>query len=99
MFNLIKNDKKLRTLVAKYELYFRTVKILNSNQELSLQIRSFWWHLYLFTLKKYFKTKIKNHCVITGHTFSLRRRFRISRMPFKKLVMFGILPGIKRSSW
>lgn len=49
-------------------------------------------------IKEHFKTKIKNRCILTGNAFSTLRRFRISRMEFKRAVTLGTLPGVRRSS-
>jgi ribosomal protein S14 len=43
-------------------------------------------------------TSINNICLFSGKNRSIYREFRLSRTSFRKLVDFGLLTGIKRSS-
>lgn len=60
--------------------------------------------LYVFIKKlKYFngssKTKINRRCILSNRNRSVIRPFNISRIMFKDLVFFGLLPGYKKAVW
>jgi small subunit ribosomal protein S14 len=99
MSKYIIKDRQKRIKYLNNELYFRSLKILLSNQKLSKKIRTqlFYWVQTLST--QVYQTQIKNRCILTGYSRSVSRRFRISRMQFKKYAVTGLLPGIKKASW
>lgn len=41
----------------------------------------------------------QNRCLITGHPRVSFRKFRISRMEFRRLAKVGFLKGLVKSSW
>lgn len=43
--------------------------------------------------------RLRNRCQLTGRSRGYMRKFGISRISFRKLVSFGLIPGIKKSSW
>ncbi|WGH27148.1 MAG: 30S ribosomal protein S14 [Candidatus Shikimatogenerans bostrichidophilus] len=43
--------------------------------------------------------KLKNLCNITGRSRGYIRFFGISRIEFRRLASYGLIPGIKKSSW
>lgn len=45
------------------------------------------------------KTRIRNRCLITGRPRAYMRRFRLSRLTFRELVMNGKVPGVTKSSF
>ena len=60
--------------------------------------------LYIFIKKlKLFKgnskTKINRRCILTNRNRSIIRPLNISRIIFKDLVYFGLLPGYKKAVW
>lgn len=44
-------------------------------------------------------TRIRNRCTVTGRGRGIFRKFRVSRISFRQLALFGQLPGIRKSSW
>lgn len=59
--------------------------------------------LYVFIKKlKCFnssKTKINRRCILSNRNRSIIRPFNISRIIFKDLIYFGMLPGYKKAVW
>lgn len=60
--------------------------------------------IFLYTLIKKFKkfdnkTKINRRCILSNRNRGVLRPFNISRIAFKELVYFGLLPGYKKSVW
>ena len=40
-----------------------------------------------------------NRCKITGRPKGYMRQFGISRVKFRELANFGLIPGVKKASW
>jgi len=60
--------------------------------------------LYLLIKKlNYFnkssKTKINRRCILSNRNRAIVRPFNISRIVFKDLIYFGLLPGYKKAVW
>lgn len=49
--------------------------------------------------KKFFKSQIKNRCVVSLRSRSTLRDFHLSRVVFRSHASSGKLLGIKKSSW
>ena len=43
--------------------------------------------------------RLHNRCRITGRPKGYMRQFGISRITFREMASFGIIPGIKKASW
>jgi small subunit ribosomal protein S14 len=43
--------------------------------------------------------RIHNRCKITGRTRGYMRQFGVSRITFREMASFGLIPGIKKASW
>jgi small subunit ribosomal protein S14 len=41
----------------------------------------------------------RNRCKITGRTRGYMRQFGVSRITFREMAAFGLIPGIKKASW
>ena len=51
-----------------------------------------------YDYNNYYKTKIKNYCVLSGRSRGIIRKFRISRILFRALGSKGFFFGLKKSS-
>jgi small subunit ribosomal protein S14 len=99
MKSLIERDKKKRQLVAKYEQKRLILKTLKADRSLSNDIR---WvaNLELAALpKNSSKTRINNRCILTGRGKAVLRSFRVSRITLRILASYGMISGLKKSSW
>jgi small subunit ribosomal protein S14 len=45
------------------------------------------------------KVRIRNRCSMTGRPRGYMRDFGISRVTFRDMVLFGLIPGLTKSSW
>lgn len=45
------------------------------------------------------KVRIHNRCSITGRPRGYMRLFGISRVTFREMASFGLIPGVKKASW
>jgi len=43
--------------------------------------------------------RMHNRCKITGRTRGYMRQFGISRITFREMASFGLIPGVKKASW
>jgi len=43
--------------------------------------------------------RLRNRCQLTGRARGYMRKFGLSRISFRDLVSFGLIPGVKKSSW
>ena len=45
------------------------------------------------------KVRVRNRCNLTGRPRGYMRDFGISRVTFRDMVLFGLIPGVTKSSW
>jgi small subunit ribosomal protein S14 len=45
------------------------------------------------------KVRGRNRCNLTGRPRGYMRDFGISRVTFREMVLFGLIPGVTKSSW
>lgn len=90
-------DKKKREKFKKYELKRIVWLCLKKNEFLPYQIRNL--GSYELHVNKIYFVNIRNFCIISGRSRGIVKEFRISRMFFKQFANFGLLEGIRKSSW
>jgi len=95
----LKRQNKNLTLRKSYknvELFQKVLKFLvwyRNNTNITLLCN-------FFVFKdRFFKTKIKNYCIITGRSRGLYRKFKVSRITFRNIGIEGLFFGLKKSSW
>ncbi|WP_317896934.1 30S ribosomal protein S14 [Aurantibacillus circumpalustris] len=45
------------------------------------------------------KVRMRNRCNLTGRPRGYMRDFGVSRVTFREMVLFGLIPGLTKSSW
>ena len=45
------------------------------------------------------KVRLRNRCNLTGRPRGYMRDFGISRVMFRDMAVFGLIPGVTKSSW
>jgi small subunit ribosomal protein S14 len=45
------------------------------------------------------KVRMRNRCNLTGRPRGYMRDFGVSRVTFRDMVLFGLIPGLTKSSW
>ncbi|BAX79537.1 MAG: 30S ribosomal protein S14 [Labilibaculum antarcticum] len=43
--------------------------------------------------------RLHNRCKITGRPKGYMRQFGISRITFREMASYGLIPGVKKASW
>lgn len=86
-------------LVKKYKNKREKLKHIVSNKTLSTEER-FMAQLKLAELpRNSSKVRLRNRCEITGRPRGFYRKFKVSRIALREMASFGLLPGVKKSSW
>lgn len=44
-------------------------------------------------------TRLVNRCEVTGRRHGFLRRFKMSRITFREMASYGMIPGVTKSSW
>jgi small subunit ribosomal protein S14 len=45
------------------------------------------------------KVRLRNRCQTTGRARGFMRKFKLSRLSFREMASFGLIPGITKASW
>lgn len=98
--NSIKKDIKKRNFFLKNELKYILLKYKLNNNKLNRNLKLLFHYNFLknFHMNSS-KTRLVNLCRETGRSHWILRKFKLSRMSFRKLADSGSLNGVKRSSW
>ena len=95
---LERNDKR-KVLAAKYNGQYKKLKSRVMDKTISIEER-FEAQLELSKLpRNSSKVRQRNRCRVTGRPRGVYRKFQVSRIALRELAAFGLLPGIKKSSW
>jgi small subunit ribosomal protein S14 len=43
--------------------------------------------------------RLRNRCKLTGRPRGNLRKFKVSRLVFRQMALFGLIPGVTKSSW
>lgn len=43
--------------------------------------------------------RIRNRCALTGRPRGYLRKFKLSRLTFREMASFGLIPGVFKASW
>ncbi|KAL6533088.1 Sdh2-1p [Orobanche minor] len=92
-------DHKRRLLAAKYELRRKLYKALCQDPELPPAMREKHHHKLSKLPRNSSFTRVRNRCIFTGRGRAVYRKFRISRICFRKLAGQGQLTGVRKASW
>jgi len=87
-------DKKKRFLFKKNELKNISIKIgIRLNQRLNVNsfIKPFEKNAVL--------TKINNRCFVSSRSKGVYRKFKVSRLKFRDILLNGNYPGFKKNCW
>jgi small subunit ribosomal protein S14 len=95
----IQTNLNREKLVKKYQNKRAELKASVANRDLSPEER-FSAQLKLAKLPRNSSVvRLRNRCEITGRPRGYYRKFGISRIAFREMASFGLLPGVKKSSW
>ena len=99
MKKLIQKDKQNRFNIKKYERKRFILKSIIKNSFIANLTR---WNAVLKLTNipsNSSETYIINRCILTGRKKRFHKFFKFSRLEFLKLVRFGYINGMRKSSW
>ena len=102
MLYLKNKDNKNRKRLENIEFKNLSIKFLNSIFSNNPKFASF-QQKNNFKIKKQqkfcSKTRLVNRCILTNRSRGVYRKFKVSRILMRKLLLFGALPGYAKSVW
>jgi len=91
-------DKNRRLKYNIVEKKKTILKYIFNNLNLSQKLRTHAYTEYLTLSNDSSITKIKNRCILTNRSRGIYKKFKISRIFFKKIALEGNLPGLKKQA-
>jgi small subunit ribosomal protein S14 len=85
--NMIARDTKRKKLVDQYAA--KRAELKKAGDSMGLQKLP----------KNSCKVRMRNRCKLTGRPRGYMRDFGISRVTFREMVLFGLIPGVTKSSF
>jgi ribosomal protein S14 len=94
----INRDKVIRQRAFKAEFMVRSYKYLLNNKQVDRNKRFLLSFIFVTkNISKYFRTKVRNYCVITKNPRWVFRRLHLSRQQLKKSMTKGNLMGMRKA--
>ena len=91
-------DKNRRASYLKLEKKKIILQYIIQNLSLNFEIREFAYAELNNLIRFNTFTKIRNRCILTNRARAVYRKFKMSRLFFKKLALQGELIGVKKAS-
>jgi small subunit ribosomal protein S14 len=95
----IKNDAVKRRRLLKFELKRLLLKSLKTNKYSHFSSRESAAFRLIRLAKDTSKSSVKNRCIISGRSYALDKKIKVSRFIFRKEAYSSNIPGLKRASW
>jgi small subunit ribosomal protein S14 len=96
---LIETNLRRRKLVKRHETKRQALKTVVMSKTSSME-EKFVAQVALAQLPRNSSAvRIRNRCALTGRPRGYYRRFDLSRITLREFAAFGMLPGVKKSSW
>ena len=93
-----KNNKRIK-LSEKFMKKRNELKKIIMNKKLPLEERFKAQQKLSRLPRNSSPTRVMNRCQITGRTYGVYRKLKISRIALRKLGLEGKIPGMVKSSW
>jgi small subunit ribosomal protein S14 len=94
----IERDQKRRVWVEKYEEKRKKLKKEMYESPTMMERMSKVTELALLP-RRSSPSRIHNRCSWTGRSRGVYRQWKISRILFREKALFGLIPGLRKSSW
>ena len=97
--SMIERNVKRENLAKKHLGQYKKLKLKVMDKTISIEER-FEAQLELNKLpRNSSKVRQRNRCKVTGRPRGYYRKFQMSRIALRELAAFGLIPGVKKSSW
>jgi ribosomal protein S14 len=98
MKNLFFKDKLRRHLYNKVELKYSILKHISRDFTLPKQVRMKAFFLLKMLPKNSSIVRVRTRCLVTNRSRSIYKKFKVSRLVFRRLALKGSLIGVRKSS-
>ena len=92
-------NKNEKIRIVKKFISINLLSHLVNKYKKSHERETFFFLISKYKLDNNSKTQISRRCILTNRSRSVIRPYNISRLSFKKLNQFGLIPGITKSAW
>ena len=92
-------DKFFRNKFFKVEKKLLLLRSILFNKNIAYKFKKKFYLRLINISRLYSKSKFKNYCLITGRSRAILRKFKVSRLSFRRLASIGSFDGIRKSSW
>ena len=95
-------NEKLRILKKFIFINFLNQTVINSSQSSNQQFKKIKQLIFLtknFKFSSKGKTKMVRRCILNNRGHGVHRTFSISRVLFREMLQFGLIPGFSKSVW
>lgn len=97
--SMLERNEKRKNLAKKHASQYKKLKAKIMDKTISIEER-FEAQLELNKLpRNSSKVRQRNRCRVTGRPRGFYRKFQVSRIALRELAAFGLIPGVKKSSW
>lgn len=97
--SVVERNKKRERMVKQFADKRAELKKAVSNTKLSLQERMLAQDKLTKLPRNSNPVRLRNRCSQTGRPRGYLGFFGLSRMVFRSLASFGLLPGVRKASW
>ena len=98
MKSIIEKDKQKRKNFAKKEIKNIALKHLYFNEYLNKNVRLLAKSMLHKTSNLESRVSVRNSCVLSGRKNSVYRKYKLSRIKLKKLILKGEIPGFVKTN-
>jgi ribosomal protein S14 len=95
---IILKDRRRRIMYYYYENSRNVIRSIIQNMKISTLVRIEAYRSLMLMPRDSSITRLRNRCTLTGRARGIYRKFKLSRLMFRKLAWEGKLIGVKKSS-
>ena len=97
--SVIARDLKRRVLVERFFEKKAKLKAIVKDVNVPFEEKMNAQHALSKISRNASVSRLRNRCAITGRPRAYMSFFGVSRIKFRELASFGLLPGVKKASW
>ena len=96
---LIEKEKRRRAMVERHWQKRQELKKMSQNVNVSEEEREEARLKLQKMPKNTSAVRLRNRCRQTGRARGYLRKFQVSRLVFREMAGFGLIPGVTKASW
>lgn len=97
--SMIQRNRRKRKCVERYASRRVGLKKLIKNKSISIEERFEAQNKLASLPRNASKVRVRNICALSGRPRGYIRKFKLSRIAFREMASFGLLPGVIKSSY